>query len=85
MVVRTSSIQTYQKDWKEHVERKQDGIFPKLALKYQPVGKRSRGRPKKRDGGPFRGRELRNTGLINLVNYSGRRRRRRTYSFCKYA
>jgi len=41
-------IQTYQKNWKEHVERMQDGRFPKLALKYQPVGKRSRGRPKKR-------------------------------------
>jgi hypothetical protein len=27
-------IQTYQKNWKEHVERMQDGRFPKLALKH---------------------------------------------------
>jgi hypothetical protein len=26
----------------------QDGRFPKLALKHQPVGKQSRGRPRKR-------------------------------------
>jgi hypothetical protein len=41
-------IQTYEKNWKEHVERMQDDRIPKVALKYQPVGKRSRGRPKKR-------------------------------------
>jgi hypothetical protein len=41
-------IQTYQRMWKEHVERMQDEIPPKLALKYQPVGKLNRGRPKKR-------------------------------------
>jgi hypothetical protein len=41
-------IQTYQRKWKEHVERMQDERPPKLALKYQPVGKRSRGHPKKR-------------------------------------
>jgi hypothetical protein len=34
-------IQTYLNNWKEHVERMQDGIFPKLALKFQPLGKRS--------------------------------------------
>jgi hypothetical protein len=37
---------TYHNNWKEHVERMQDGKFPNLALKYQPVGKLSRGRPK---------------------------------------
>jgi hypothetical protein len=26
-------IQTYHKNWKEHVERMQDGRFPKLALR----------------------------------------------------
>jgi hypothetical protein len=41
-------MKTYQKNWKGHVERMQDGRFPKLALKCQPVGKRSRGRPKKK-------------------------------------
>jgi hypothetical protein len=41
-------IQTYQRKWKEHVERMQDEIPPKLTLKYQPVGKRNRGHPKKR-------------------------------------
>jgi hypothetical protein len=40
-------MKTYQKNWKGRVERMQDGRFPKLALKCQPVGKRSRGRPKK--------------------------------------
>jgi hypothetical protein len=58
-------IQTYQRNWKEHVERKQDERFPKLSLKYQPVGKQSRGRPKKEMERPVLGRELRNTGLVN--------------------
>jgi hypothetical protein len=49
-----------------------DGILPKLALKYKPVGKRSRDRPKKEI---VLGIEVRNTGLINLVNNSGGRRR----------
>jgi hypothetical protein len=40
-------IQTYQKNWKGHVERMQDERTPKVALKYQPAGKRSRGRPRK--------------------------------------
>jgi hypothetical protein len=40
-------IQTYQRKWKEHVERMHDERPPKLALKYQPVGKRNRGHPKK--------------------------------------
>jgi hypothetical protein len=34
-------IQTYLNNWEEHVEGMQDGIFPKLALKFQPLGKRS--------------------------------------------
>jgi hypothetical protein len=41
-------IQTYQRKWKEHGERMQDERTPKLALKYQPVGKRNRCHPKKR-------------------------------------
>jgi hypothetical protein len=41
-------IETYQRKWKEHVERMQDERTPKLPLKYQPVGKRNRGHPKKR-------------------------------------
>jgi hypothetical protein len=41
-------IQTYQKNWYERVERMQDGRFPKLALRYQSVGKQSRGCPRKR-------------------------------------
>jgi hypothetical protein len=32
-------IQTYQKDWKEHVGRMQDERLPKLAVKCKPVGK----------------------------------------------
>jgi hypothetical protein len=42
-------IQIYQKKSKEHVKRIEDEELPKLAIKYQPVGKRCRGRPK-RDG-----------------------------------
>jgi hypothetical protein len=30
-------IETYQRKWKEHVERTQDERPPKLPLKYQPV------------------------------------------------
>jgi hypothetical protein len=41
-------IQTYQRKCKEHVERMQDERPPKLALKYQPVGKRNIGRPRNR-------------------------------------
>jgi hypothetical protein len=40
-------IQTYQKNWKEHIKRMQDDRLPKLAIKYQPVGK-SIGHSKKR-------------------------------------
>jgi hypothetical protein len=41
-------IQTNQRKWKEHVERMQDERPPELALKYQPVGKRNTGHPRKR-------------------------------------
>jgi hypothetical protein len=41
-------IKIYQRKWKEHVERMQDETPPELALKYQPVGKRNTGHPKKR-------------------------------------
>jgi hypothetical protein len=37
-----------QKNLKERVERMQDERLPKSAFKYQPVGKWSRGHPKKR-------------------------------------
>lgn len=47
-------IQTYQKNWKEQVERMQDNRLPKLVFKYKSV--------KKRNG------ELKNTGLISLIN-----------------
>jgi hypothetical protein len=40
-------IQTYQRKWEEHTERMQDESPPKSALKYQSVGKRNRGHPKK--------------------------------------
>jgi hypothetical protein len=45
---RVEEIQTNQRKWKEHVERKQDERPPESALKYQPVGKRNTGHPKKR-------------------------------------
>jgi hypothetical protein len=41
-------IQTYQRKWKERIDRMQDKRPPKLALKCQPVGKRNRGHSKKR-------------------------------------
>jgi hypothetical protein len=34
-------------NWKERLEKKQDEKLSKLALKWQPVGKESKGRPKK--------------------------------------
>jgi hypothetical protein len=49
----------------------QDGRLKKLALKYQPVRKQSRGRPKEMER-PVLGKQLRNTGVINLDNISGR-------------
>jgi hypothetical protein len=62
-------MQTYHENWREHVERMQDGRFPKLALKYQPVGKRTiEVVPKNRWKDHF----LEETGSINLVNSSGR-------------
>jgi hypothetical protein len=65
-------MQKYQKNWKEHVERMQDDRLPKLVLKYHPVGKRSRGRPKNRRKDQFL-EELKNTGLTNLADSSRRR------------
>jgi hypothetical protein len=53
----------------------QDERLPTLALKYKPVGKRTRGRPRRL----VLGREVRNTGLRNLVNISRRRGRRIMY------
>jgi hypothetical protein len=54
----------------------QDERLPKLALKYQPMGKRSRGRLQKETETPVLGREHTNTRLTRLVNNSSRRRRR---------
>jgi uncharacterized protein YaaR (DUF327 family) len=34
-------IQTYHKNWKEHVERMQEDKLPKLAFKYKPVKKQN--------------------------------------------
>jgi hypothetical protein len=65
-------IWTYQKNWKEHIERMQDEILPKLALKYQSVGKQSRERPRKLERSSWK--RVENTRLTNLVNSSGRRR-----------
>jgi hypothetical protein len=65
-------IRTYQKNWKEHIERMQDERLPKLALKYQSVGKQSRGRPRKLERSSWK--RVENTRLTNLVNSSGRRR-----------
>jgi hypothetical protein len=39
---------TGKKHSDEHVQRMQDEALPKLALKYQPVAKRSKGLPKKK-------------------------------------
>jgi hypothetical protein len=41
-------IQTCQRKWKEHAGRMQDERPRKSAQKYQPLGKRKRGHPKKR-------------------------------------
>jgi hypothetical protein len=41
-------INAYQKNWKEHVGRMQEERLPKLALKYQPAGKRNRSHLKNR-------------------------------------
>jgi hypothetical protein len=49
-----------------------DERLPKLALKYQPVGKRSRGRLEKKMERPVLGKELINSGLISLGNNSSR-------------
>jgi hypothetical protein len=45
---RVEEIQKCQEQWKEHVERMQDERPQKSAFKYQPVGKRNTGHPKKR-------------------------------------
>jgi hypothetical protein len=41
-------IQSYQKKWKDHIERMQDERLLKLSFKYKSLGKRNKGRPKKR-------------------------------------
>jgi hypothetical protein len=65
-------MREYQKNWKEHVEIMQDGRLPKLDLKYQPV-ENDVEVVSKRYERPVLGRQSRNSGLINLVNSSGRR------------
>jgi hypothetical protein len=41
-------IKLYQREWLQHVERKDTDRIPKQAMKYRPKGKRSIGRPRKR-------------------------------------
>jgi hypothetical protein len=43
-----SKIKTYRKKWREHVGRMDEERSPKQILQYTPVGRRSRGRPRKR-------------------------------------
>jgi hypothetical protein len=50
----------------------QDDRLLKLAITHHPVGNRSRGRLKKKWKKTVLGRELRNTGLICLVNNSSK-------------
>ena len=38
-------IQNYRNCWKQHLERMDNTRFPKLAYEYEPVGRRSVGRP----------------------------------------
>jgi hypothetical protein len=41
-------IQSYQKNWLQHVKRMEHSRIPRMALEYQPKGKRDVGRPKTR-------------------------------------
>ena len=41
-------IHKYQKDWLRHVNRMPRGRIPRAILNYNPQGKRSLGRPRKR-------------------------------------
>ncbi|HYS62000.1 MAG TPA: reverse transcriptase family protein [Gemmatimonadales bacterium] len=41
-------IKSYRKKWRNHVERMEETRSPKQVLQYTPVGRRSRGRPRKR-------------------------------------
>ena len=41
-------IQSYQKNWLQHVKRMEHSRIPRKALEYQPKGKRDVGRPKTR-------------------------------------
>ena len=39
-------IQSYQKNWPQHVKRMEHSRIPRMALEYKPKGKRDIGRPK---------------------------------------
>lgn len=41
-------IEQYRNNWKEHVQSMKPGRIPKIILDYNPEGRRSVGRPKKR-------------------------------------
>jgi hypothetical protein len=41
-------IQNYQKTWLQHVKMMEHSRIPRMALEYQPKGKRDIGRPKTR-------------------------------------
>jgi hypothetical protein len=45
--LKVEEIPTYQKNWKEHVERMQDGRFPKLALNTNQLESEAEVVPKK--------------------------------------
>lgn len=44
----TDKLQEYKHRWKEHILRMPNERIPKQAMEYQPIGKRSVGRPRKR-------------------------------------
>jgi hypothetical protein len=63
--LKVEEIRTYQKNWKEHVERMQDGRFPKLALNTNQLESEAEVVPKKKKmERSVLGRQLRKTGLI---------------------
>jgi hypothetical protein len=43
-----NDIQSYQLNWKQHVDRMGENRFPKKMFNYKPIGTRNRGRPRSR-------------------------------------
>lgn len=50
---RNENINKYRGSWKEHMSRMASDKFPKIALLYQPIRKRSLGWPRKRCSDQF--------------------------------